>query len=78
MTDQAQTPQPALDDRNAAFWDELCGTSLARSLGINDASAESLRRFDDAYLGHYPYLETTWTTRWPAKRCSRSGSATAR
>ena len=49
--------QSAIDAENAAFWDELCGSSLARSLAIQDASAESLRRFDAAYLAHYPYLE---------------------
>jgi SAM-dependent methyltransferase len=48
--------EPALDDRNAAFWDELCGTNLARELGIDDASPESLARFDEAYLALYPYL----------------------
>ena len=46
----------ALDDRNAAFWDELCGTNLARELGVVDASPESLARFDEAYLDLYPYL----------------------
>jgi SAM-dependent methyltransferase len=48
--------EPILDDRNAAFWDALCGTNLARSLGIRDASEESLARFDDAYFAFYPYL----------------------
>jgi SAM-dependent methyltransferase len=48
--------EPALDDRNAAFWDELCGTNLARSLGITDASEPSLARFDEAYFALYPYL----------------------
>ena len=48
--------EPALDDRNAAFWDELCGTNLARTLGITDASPESLVRFDEAYFALYPYL----------------------
>ena len=48
--------EPALDDRNAAFWDELCGTNLARELGITDASEESLARFDEAYFALYPYL----------------------
>jgi SAM-dependent methyltransferase len=48
--------EPALDDRNAAFWDELCGTNLARTLGITDASPESLARFDAAYFELYPYL----------------------
>ena len=56
MNDQAQHLQPVLDNRNAAFWDELCGSAMARSLGIADASRESLERFDREYLSHYPYL----------------------
>ncbi len=48
--------QGALDAENADFWDELCGSSLARQVGVTDASAESLARFDAAYLFHYPYL----------------------
>lgn len=49
--------QGSIDAGNARFWDELCGSSLARKLGIEDASPESLRRFDAAYMAHYPYLE---------------------
>jgi SAM-dependent methyltransferase len=49
-------PDSSLDEANAAFWDELCGTSLALSLGIRDRSIESLKRFDRAYLAYYPYL----------------------
>src|SRR5215211_2839449 len=49
-------PQADIDRRNAAFWDELCGTGLARSVGVGDHSAEGLRRFDAAYLRLYPYL----------------------
>jgi SAM-dependent methyltransferase len=45
-----------VSDRNAAFWDELCGSALARELGIEDASPASLERFDRAYLDLYPYL----------------------
>ena len=48
--------ESALDDRNAAFWDELCGTNLARDIGVHDASEESLARFDEAYFSLYPYL----------------------
>src|SRR5436305_8323809 len=48
--------QSEIDRAYAAFWDELCGTSLARQLGITDHSLESLRRFDDYYFGLYPYL----------------------
>lgn len=50
-------PQAKLDQRNAAFWDELCGTTLAEQLGITGASADNLARFDEAYMGLYPYLE---------------------
>ncbi len=45
-----------IDKLNAEFWNELCGSALARQLGITDHSMESLRRFDDFYLGFYPYL----------------------
>ena len=47
-----------IDARNASFWDELCGSALARQVGVEDASAESLERFDAAYMGNYPYLES--------------------
>lgn len=48
--------QSAIDQANAAFWDELCGTQLAQTLGITDTSPASLLRFDDWYFGFYPYL----------------------
>jgi len=54
--------QVTLDSRNTEFWNELCGSQLARSLGITDHTPESLRRFDDAYLALYPYL-TPYVTR---------------
>lgn len=52
-----EQPQEQLDAANAAFWAELCGTGLARAVGVEDASAESLARFDRAYMDLYPYLE---------------------
>lgn len=51
-----ESSQRLLDRRNAEFWNELCGTGLAQAIGITDASRESLRHFDDAYFGMYPYL----------------------
>jgi ubiquinone/menaquinone biosynthesis C-methylase UbiE len=48
--------QAQIDQRNSAFWDELCGTTLAQQLGITGESEENLRRFDSAYLEAYPYL----------------------
>ena len=52
----SNSSQAAVDQRNAEFWNELCGTGLAQSIGITDRSPESLRRFDDSYFGIYPYL----------------------
>jgi SAM-dependent methyltransferase len=48
--------QSAIDERNRAFWDELCGSRLAQSLDITEITPETLARFDEAYMGHYPYL----------------------
>jgi SAM-dependent methyltransferase len=45
-----------IDKINAEFWNELCGSSLARSLGIDDVTIDNLRRFDEAYIALYPYL----------------------
>ena len=48
----------SIDAKNAAFWDELCGSSLAKYLDIKDSSPSSLKRFDDWYFAYYPYLFT--------------------
>jgi SAM-dependent methyltransferase len=50
------TAQAEVDRQNSSFWNELCGTTLARSLGILDFSRPSLERFDRYYLRIYPYL----------------------
>jgi SAM-dependent methyltransferase len=52
----AVTAQTGIDVANATFWDELCGTNLAREIGLTDASPASLDRFDRAYFELYPYL----------------------
>ncbi|MCB1436631.1 MAG: class I SAM-dependent methyltransferase [Rhodobiaceae bacterium] len=54
----APAGQARIDEANSAFWNELCGSQLARFLGITDDSPESLRRFDDWYMEFYPYLDT--------------------
>ena len=41
---------------NAAFWNEPCGTALARSIGITTVTRETLAQFDRAYFAMYPYL----------------------
>jgi SAM-dependent methyltransferase len=56
MTQHASGAESTLDERNAAFWDELCGSALARQVGLRDSSAESLARFDSVYMARYPYL----------------------
>lgn len=45
-----------ISSKNSEFWNELCGTSLAKYLGIDDASLTSLKKFDDWYFNFYPYL----------------------
>jgi len=49
-------PQSSIDSQNRAFWDELCGTGLATTLGITEMNPDSIARFDAAYMGLYPYL----------------------
>jgi SAM-dependent methyltransferase len=48
--------QAEIDQKNAAFWNELCGSALARQLGITDHSLDSLHKFDDYYFSFYPDL----------------------
>lgn len=45
-----------INEANAEFWNELCGSGLAKFLGITDSSAQSLNKFDDWYFDYYPYL----------------------
>lgn len=45
-----------VSQKNAAYWDEMCGSHLAKSLGITDSKPDSLKRFDDWYFDYYPYL----------------------
>jgi SAM-dependent methyltransferase len=45
-----------IDSQNSEFWDELCGSQIAKALGVEDSSPESLQRFDDWYFSFYPYL----------------------
>ncbi len=50
------TTQEEINTQNAEFWNTLCGTGLAGTLGITDGSKESLAKFDKWYLHLYPYL----------------------
>ena len=46
------------DKKNMKFWEELCGTHMAKKLGITELNSESLARFDNWYFDFYPYLDT--------------------
>lgn len=48
--------QSSIDQRNQAFWDELCGTTTAQTLGITEITPASIARFDEWYTAYYPYL----------------------
>jgi SAM-dependent methyltransferase len=54
ISDAAATAE--ISRLNSEFWNELCGTHLATTLGITDDSRESLKKFDDWYMAYYPYL----------------------
>ena len=43
-------------NENRRFWDELCGTKFAQSLGIDKADIQSLYAYDEWYFKYYPYL----------------------
>ena len=45
-----------VDRENEAFWHELCGTTLAQSLGLIGRDRDTLEAFDKAYFAYYPYL----------------------
>ena len=45
-----------IDLENSTFWNEICGSSLAKVLGIKDDSPASLSKYDDHYLNYYSYL----------------------
>lgn len=48
--------QATLDAANRQYWDSLCGSSLAKHLGIHNFSLAALVKFDAYYFGYYPYL----------------------
>ncbi|HET6893320.1 MAG TPA: class I SAM-dependent methyltransferase, partial [Pyrinomonadaceae bacterium] len=48
--------QAEIDAKNITFWNELCGTELAKSLGVTDSTRNSLKKFDEFYFRLYPYL----------------------
>ena len=50
--------QSDIDARNSAFWDELCGSALARSAGITGDDPNALERYDATYFAFYPYLRS--------------------
>lgn len=57
MSTTTTSDQETVSKENARFWDELCGSQLARYLGISDSSPHSLKKFDDWYMDFYPYLD---------------------
>jgi ubiquinone/menaquinone biosynthesis C-methylase UbiE len=56
MTANLPKPDASVDLKNRDFWSELCGSYIARELGVTDGSPESLARFDAWFFWYYPYL----------------------
>jgi SAM-dependent methyltransferase len=55
-SDVKMQPDTTIDQANISFWNELCGSHLAKVIGITDASPRSLRKFDNWFLSYYPYI----------------------
>ncbi len=49
-----------IDEKNSEYWNELCGSSAAKYLGITDSSRESIEKFDNWYFSFYPYLQENY------------------
>lgn len=48
-----------LSTKNSDFWNEMCGSTAFRQLGLSDISPTSLSVFDEWYFEMYSYL-TPW------------------
>lgn len=45
-----------VDQANANFWSEPCGTNTLINLGLADNPLDNMAEFDDWYFNFYPYL----------------------
>ncbi len=50
--------QDTINAQNRIFWDEPCGNNAFQAIGLEEYSVESLKKYDDWYMGFYPYLYT--------------------
>lgn len=57
MNSIAKEGQSVVDAANNAFWNELCGSAAARTLGVTGNDRVSPKKYDDWYFQYYPYLE---------------------
>jgi ubiquinone/menaquinone biosynthesis C-methylase UbiE len=48
--------QVDIDKENAGFWNMICGTGLAKHLGIEELDRANLKKFDAEFARLYPYL----------------------
>lgn len=49
--------QSKLNKKNSSYWNEVCGSNLARTLKITKITPKNLSVFDKAYWQMYPYLK---------------------
>jgi SAM-dependent methyltransferase len=73
LTFRERMSQQAIDESNAAFWDTLCGWNLAQRAGITGQGPDDLKRFDELYLGFYPYLARYLPTDFAGKKVLEVG-----
>lgn len=50
--------QATIDKKNKKFWDEPCGATSAKKMGLNADDLNAVKKFDSLYLNRlYPYLK---------------------
>lgn len=45
-----------ISKKNTIFWNEMCGSTLAKKLGLKNFSSQELKKFDDDFFNVYCYL----------------------
>jgi len=57
---------------NSKYWNELCGSRVARKLGITPGDPRGVRTFDTWFFDFYPYLDAERFIPWGSLHGSRA------
>lgn len=49
--------QASIDESNRRYWQEMCGSTMARDIGVTGDDRESLAAYDRYFFGFYYYMD---------------------